>query len=251
MRVVLTMALGLLAAACGASGTGAGASSGAPEAPDGVWELTSGSRLVPGWPITLTIDGADAGGRAACNGYFGSVQIDGSALVFSALGATDMGCEPDVMAAESGFFRSLGGVDQWAIASGRLLLSGPDVSLTFDPVPEVPTAELVGTTWTLEGLVSGEAVRSPDAGTTATLRLDADGTLVGGTGCRDLSGRWIEAGGEVVFTDFAAEGECPGQHADQDGFVVTVLGDGFRAEIEGDRLTVTSVGGEGLQYRAG
>ena len=135
-------------------------------------------------------------------------------------------------------------------ASQQLLLSGPEVALTFRPVPPLPTADLVATTWTLETLIAGETATSVVAGTSATLRLEADGTHRGSTGCRAFTGRWIEAGGEVVFTDFAAEGECSPELADQDGFVIGVLEGGFRPVIEGDRLTITTSGGDGLQYRA-
>jgi hypothetical protein len=35
---------------------------------------------------------------------------------------------------------------------------------------------------------------------------------------------------------------CPADLANQDGYVVGVLGDGFTVAIEGDRLTVTAMG---------
>ena len=40
----------------------------------------------------------------------------------------------------------------------------------------------------------------------------------------------------------SATGECPADQADQDGFVVTVLGDGFQAQIDGNQLTLTAHG---------
>ncbi len=86
-------------------------------------------------------------------------------------------------------------------------------------------------------------------GEPATLELRADGTLVGSTGCRSLSGSYTVAGDEVVFTEFSADGECPSELQSQDDQVVTVLGDGFTVEIDGDRLTLTSSGSEGLVYR--
>jgi hypothetical protein len=49
---------------------------------------------------------------------------------------------------------------------------------------------------------------------------------------------------------FGAHGECGADVEDQDGRVVSVLGDGFTVEIDGDRLTVTAAGGEGLSYKA-
>jgi len=48
---------------------------------------------------------------------------------------------------------------------------------------------------------------------------------------------------------FAADGECPSDLVWQDGQVITVLEGGFIVEIDGDRLTVTSSGGEGPTRR--
>ena len=55
---------------------------------------------------------------------------------------------------------------------------------------------------------------------------------------------------KVQFTEFAAQGECPQDLQFQDNLVVTVLGDGFRISIEGNTLTLTIAGDEGLIYRA-
>jgi heat shock protein HslJ len=57
-------------------------------------------------------------------------------------------------------------------------------------------------------------------------------------------------GSEVLFPNFAADGDCPNALWDQDSQVVTVLGDGFVPVVDGDSLTLNSVGGEGLVYRA-
>jgi hypothetical protein len=56
-------------------------------------------------------------------------------------------------------------------------------------------------------------------------------------------------GDEVLFTSFTADGECPEHLAAQDSHVVGVLGDGFRAAIDGERLTITNDGPLGLGYR--
>ena len=53
----------------------------------------------------------------------------------------------------------------------------------------------------------------------------------------------------MLFSSFRMAGECPAELAEQDGLIVNVLGDGFTTAIEGDRLTLTSRGEEGLVYR--
>lgn len=217
------------------------------------WQLVRGTGpdgaipLVDGWPITLTFDEDTFGGTAACNGYGGSYTFDGSAITLSELGWTDMGCDGSVMASQNVFLESLVLVGSAEQADDQLLLTGGGVELTFAPETPVPTAELVGTTWLLDTLVEGEAA-STVQGDPATLLLDAEGNVSGGTGCRSFTGTYIINGGSVLFPDFGMQGECPAQLTAQDGLVVNVLGDGFTVQIDGDRLTLFSVGNEGLSY---
>lgn len=106
------------------------------------------------------------------------------------------------------------------------------------------------TTWTLETLVDGDVAMAP-MGEPATLELRADGTFSGSTGCRPFDGQWVERGEQLLATTFAmGDVACPAELSDQDGHVVTVIGDGFVPTIDGDRLTLTDAGGLGLVYRA-
>ncbi|MGB7980212.1 MAG: META domain-containing protein [Candidatus Nanopelagicales bacterium] len=214
----------------------------------GDWVLAEGIDVVDGYPVTLSIDGTTAGGRSACNSYGARVVLDGSAVRFDQVSSTDMGCDPAVMDVEAAYVDALVQVRSWSIASGQLQLDGP-TPLVFDPRPAVPTEALVDTTWTLESLVSGDTVQSVH-GQPATLVLLSDGTLTAGTGCRTLSGRWVQSGAEVFLPELAADGDCPADLAGQDNHVVSVLGDGFTAQVDGNVLTVTSMGDKGLVYRA-
>lgn len=227
---------------------GGGASSGTE--PNGDWILVSGVPLVDGYPISFSFDEPEFGGRAACNQYGGMVDIGDDVWELGQMYMTEMACEPGVMESEQAYLAALGEVSGWFSADGVLTLTGPDPELVFERAPEVPTEALVGTAWTLVAVVENDAVSST-VGDPATLVLSDDGTVAGSTGCRTLSGSWIEADGQIFFPEFGADGECPPDVAGQDNVVVTVLGDGFRATIEGDVLTLTSMGGEGLVYRTG
>ncbi|MEA2001312.1 MAG: META domain-containing protein [Actinomycetota bacterium] len=77
------------------------------------------------------------------------------------------------------------------------------------------TAALVATLWTLETLIKGETA-STVGGDPATLVLAADGTLAASTGCRTLSGTWVENGGVIVVPTLSADGECPADLSRQD-----------------------------------
>ena len=132
-----------------------------------------------------------------------------------------------------------------------LALTGPDVMLRYELMPPTPIAELVGTTWVLESLVTGDTVTSAQG--TPTLRLDANQTYTGSTGCRSFSGEWAERGGRLEFPSGGIDQlGCRAPLRAQDSLVFQTLGNGFLAEftVDGQKLTVTVPDGSGLVYRA-
>jgi heat shock protein HslJ len=222
--------------------------------PTGSWRMADGPvPPIDGWDVTVTIDGEQIGGTAACNTYGGTVawDEDGSFSV-GELAQTEMACEPAaVMDLERVFLTSLAGATEFAVAGDRLTLVGDGDTWTFELLPPAPTADLVDTTWQLDGYVTGDAVSNELGMDGATLVLGSDGTVTGSTNCRSLSGTWVESGTEILLTELSAEGACPDAPAsDLDGRILEVLGDGFIAEIDGRRLTLTSQGGVGLTYTA-
>ncbi len=222
---------------------------------EGSWQLDSGTvrdepvPLVTGHRITLTIEGDSATGGAACNRYGGTIRIDGDSLSLGGITATEMGCQPAVMSSEEAYLAALRLVDTLRRDGAVLVLSGGETVLRFSRLPPVPMAELLGAAWLLESMIDGETT-APTEGEEATLELRADRTLSGLTGCRQLTGTYVVEGDEILATELAAEGRCPKDLADQDAHVVTVLGDGFTVAIEGDHLTLMSMGNLGLVYRS-
>lgn len=250
------LAVALTLVACGSAGTPPTSPSGEPFEPQGSWELTSGHAggvdipIVDDHPITLTIEGSEIGGTAACNSYGGRLTVTGGRLEIRDLGMTAMGCEEPVLAAESAYTAALTAVESIGGDGGELVLSGPDVELRFAALAPPPTAELVDTVWVLETLFVGD-VASSTLGQPATLELHSDGTFIGSTGCRSFSGDWRERGEQIVAPSFAMDGpDCPADLSQQDGHVVSVIGDGFVASVVEDLLTLTDPGGVGLVYRA-
>ena len=224
--------------------------------PQGTWELVEG--VVTGLPvpilddyrITLTIEGSNIGGTAACNSYGGRLAVVGGRLRIQDLEQTSMGrCDERAMDAELLYMGGLVDVDSIRLDGDELLLTGPGVDLRFSEVASPPTAEIVDTVWVLETLVSGEAAAST-VGEPATLELRSDGTIHGGTGCRSFDGTWVERGDEIGTPSLAMDDRvCPPDLQDADGHVVSVVGDGFRASVEGNRPTLTD-GANGLVYLA-
>jgi heat shock protein HslJ len=247
-------AAALLLAACGAAPGGSPPA--AAPAPDGSWQLVSGSgpegplATVEGRAITLDVEEGQIGGISACNHYGASAQIHGERLELGELVQTQMGCEPEVMAAERAYLAALARAERIRRSGSRLVISGPAAELRFAELPPVPLDEL-GTTMELETLVEGGVARTPVA--PARLRLADDGTLEGDTGCRRVSGRYVIRAGEVLVTRLSTDdpdGECPPEAEAQDRLVLAVLGDGFSVDADGDRVTLTS-NRDSLVFHAG
>ncbi len=252
----LFLALLLVFAACGDKPTGSNGREGDVRGLDGAWVLvaaTVGGRTVvlnDQYRVTMTIDGSEISGRAACNGYGGAVSIEDGTFFLNEVFLTAMGCEPEVMEVESMFMQGLSKVTSAARSGDTALLTGDGVDYTFEIVPPVPTADLIGPTWVLDTIIRGDTASSTTStADPATLSFDLDGTFTGSTGCREISGQYVVTGDTVQFTSFGATGECANDVASQDGQVIAVLESGFTVEIDGNRLTVLAPGGEALSYR--
>ena len=247
----------LVLAACGGSGS---TPQSAPRDgdPQGDWQLVAGTvngREVPildEHRITLALEGSRVSGTAACNGYGGTLRVEGNRLRIEDLAQTTMACVDEAaMTAEAIYMSGLANVESIGLDGDELLVQGAGVDLRFVELAPPPTADIVDTVWTLETLVMGD-VASSALGEPATLELRrSDGTVHGSTGCREFDGTWVEQGDEILtpklFTDDRA---CPPELQEADSHVLAVIGDGFRASVDGDQLTLTDDGGAGLVYRA-
>lgn len=240
--------LALLLSGCSLLSGGASASL------DGEWLLQASTNqgqaipIVAGSKITLKIDGTQAGG-SACNHYGGTIQVSGSSITISALSMTEMACQEPLMAAESAYLAALPRVTTAARNGNSLVLTGPQVELRFAIIPPAANANLVGTTWVLESLITGEAVSST-VGERVTLEFSGDGKLAASTGCRSVTGTYEVADGQVqVSLDPYDTIGCAQEVGAQDARILEVLSSGFGIAIEGDRLTVTA-GDKGIGYRA-
>lgn len=223
---------------------------------DGAWVLRSGTYdgrelpLLDTHPVTLVLDGHQAYGISACNHYGGTVTRHDDEVSFGELGGTDMACMPrSAMDLERDYLTALAGITAADRTGDSLVLSGNGTTLTFAFEPPPPTADLVGTTWVLESLITGDSASSVAGHPTLLLR--ADGTVSGSTGCRTFEGTWVERGAQLDFVEFGMGDEtCSPALTPQDSHVVVVLGDGFTAAVDGPTLTVSDPDGNALVYRA-
>jgi heat shock protein HslJ len=261
--VAFLLSLALLVIACGA---GPGPSSSAPVSPDpststggpvdatGDWRLVNGTNdgvaipIVADADITLDITGSSISGRSACNQYGGEVVVRDGQVQFGDLFMTEMACAEPVMASEAAYHAALAKVRAATRDGDTLTLSGPGVELVFELVVPPPAAELVETDWVLDSIITGDAVSSAMGGP-AGLRFGADGSMAGSTGCRAFTARYVDAEGITMVSDLALDAvACPGDLAAQDAAVVAVLGERFRAVVEGQHLTLAAAGDQGLGY---
>lgn len=235
------------------------------ETVQGDWVLASGHldgeeiALVDGWNVTMSIDGDRIGGTAACNSFGGTVAVRdelglGGPFVVGELSWTEMGCEPEVMELEQQFLAALGRVDSYELADTLSLAeTGVGTGLQFERVEPVADTELVGVTWRLDTLITGDAASNSPGMDDAFIEFHDDGTLAGSTSCRRLEGEWVLQGATVQVPTLAAiddptVGVCAPESEALDGAIIAVVESGMTVEIVGNRLTLTAPGGDGLSF---
>jgi heat shock protein HslJ len=177
------------------------------------------------------------------------MERSGSTITIDALSMTEMGCDEATMALEAAFLAALAAVTSADRAESSLLLEGPGVELTFAlDVPE-PDASLVGTSWALESMVTGDAVSSVLG--PATLVFEEDGTMRGSTGCREFTARYELSGADLRVSDLVADQvECEEGVASQDAHVLETFDGQVRLSIDASRLSISGTD-RGLDYLAG
>ena len=257
---------------CGGGYRSGGSDAGGDASLVGHWELTQAEppiEVPDDARVTLTVedDGGQllAGGTAACNSYGGRLQAGDGSWSLEELSWTEMGCDEPRMAAEAAYLDALLAVDGWSVDGDTLTLTGTDVTLTFTRLAEVEQAALTGTTWVLDGLLSGRGEDTSVSSVAvdvepAELRLEADGTFTLFTGCRDFAGAWTTSGDELALPSWGQATDSRGVTPDgdldcsdsaeaQERTVLEVVEGGAMPVVEGDRLTLRQ-GGTGLVFRA-
>jgi len=86
-------------------------------------EEVAGQPVVGGAEPSLSVaaDGK-VNGNTGCNGYFGSVIIDGEAMAFGNLGATRKACPEPTMSQEDRLLRALDSTRGYRLQDGSLML---------------------------------------------------------------------------------------------------------------------------------
>ena len=207
--------------------------------------------------LDFSENGVDLGGTTGCNSYFASYSVDGVFLVFGGVGMTEMACEEPLMEQEADVLAVFAGQTPYAVGDGTLTVGDPAVSsLVFVPRNVAfPDAELTGTQWIGESIITGDAVSTMVIGSPVTMTIDAaSSSATGSTGCNDYNASVEWSRTEITFGSMeATERGCtePGV-MEQEGFVLELLQGELVYTINGDRLTILEPGGiNGLNFVAG
>ena len=209
--------------------------------------------LVPGTRIRLDLRDVDLTVSAGCNTMGARYHLDGGQLILEQMSTTDMGC-PAQLGAQDAFVAQLLAAHPTVTLTGNdlTLESGSIVVKLMDRTVVDPDRPLVGPTWTVESIISGDAVSSvPNDAPPATLVFNADGTLTVFTGCNQGSAKWSSAGAVIAVSELVlTKKACAGSGAALESAVVAVLRAGSLGEtISADSLTLQA-GSSGLQLRA-
>jgi heat shock protein HslJ len=113
---------------------------GASDPTTNAWVLEAGTLdgsdipIVEGHPITLIFDEPEgtAGGKSACNQWFGGYTLSGNELTFTDVGGTMMACTDEgVMDSEAAFLDAMSQVELFTMEGDELNLTGEAVDLLF------------------------------------------------------------------------------------------------------------------------
>lgn len=208
--------------------------------------------LVEGTVIRLSFDDGSLSASAGCNNMFGGYTIVDGVLVVDAMGMTEMGCDPDLMAQDQSLAAFLG-------SRPTITLSGNDLTLTsetttiqlLDREVAEPDQPLVGPLWMLESIITADAVSSVPVGASATIRFNEDGTVEIQPGCNSAGGTYTVDGDTITFANIATtDMACLGARGELEATVMGILSAGpVTYSIDSGSLTIMA-GNQGLQFSA-
>lgn len=214
----------------------------------------TGVTLVPGTTIRITFQDGQLTAQAGCNTMSGGYSIvDGKLASDGPWATTEMGCDPARHAQDQWLANFLSSGPTVEVEGDKLTLtSGETVIELLDREVAQPDLQLTGQTWTLNSIITGDAVSSVPTGVTATLQFNDDGTVSFQSGCNSGGGNYAVDGQTVTFSNLiTTEMACPGPQSDVEAAFLAVLGaESNDFAIDADQLTLLA-GEDGLQFVAG
>jgi heat shock protein HslJ len=198
--------------------------------------------LAPNTQIRLNFDAdGNLGASAGCNTIGGTWRLDGAVLTFEGGGMTEMGCDEPRHAQDEWLATFLASKPQVALDGSDLALKSADTVISLvDREIAQPDLPLVGTSWTVSSIVSGDAVSSIPDRAVATLQIAADGRVRIKTGCNEAGGTVTVDGTSIRFVDLVTtDMACQGAAGQLEQAVMAVLNaDSLTWSIDASGLTI-------------
>jgi len=206
--------------------------------------------VLPDTRITLEFKDGKIGGRAGCNTYFASYEIEGDSLTVGVIGVTEMYCAPEALMTQEGeYLAALQSAALYRVVDDKLEIVNGDgeTLLSFSVLEPTP---LTGTTWRLTGFNDGKGGSvSLLNGTEITALFDDEGGLSGTAGCNnykasyEIDGRTISIGPAAATRMMCAK---PDGIMEQESAYLSMLESAAAYRIKGDSLGVFDAGGTRL-----
>ena len=198
--IMCTGALMLLVLpSCGSDGGG----SSTPASLDGTsWSLITvgDTSAQPGG--MLSFNGGKLTGATGCNSFGGTYQQSGDSLTITLGPTTRIGCPPPLDAQERSVFKALSSTAGFTEQSGTLtLLDGSGATLLT--YTRLSASALVGVTWEVTGINTGNAVNSPVLGSKVTATFGENGRVTGTAGCNTYTTGYT-LDGDTLAVDLVA-----------------------------------------------
>lgn len=260
MRLVfVTVPLLLVLASCGDRPGGQG--QGAPDPLRGrvflATSVTEDGRpraLVAGTELSVefTEDGRLIA-QAGCNMMQGPVNTaEGKLVVEGGLSMTEMGCDQPRHDQDSFVAALLGASPAWQLTGDRLTITSGTTTLDLAPREAVkPDKALVGTTWVLDTVLEGETASSLPAGAPEVTIVFDDEKVTAITHCNGVGADYTIDGNKIKFTPGPSTLKmCSPEIKRGETAVAEVLVGEATYDISGDRLTITTSFGKGIQLHA-
>jgi heat shock protein HslJ len=204
--------------------------------------------------IKVTLDFGNEGqitGSAGCNHYFASYVLKGTAITIGQAGSTEMYCTtPGVMDQESAYLTLLNRAKTFSVEGDRLTVADAKGTIILSFTKTVPPVQepLIGTNWSLDSFITGDAVSSVLAGTSITAVFGADGSVSGTAGCNRYFASYNVTGTSLSISSVGSTKMACGTPGvmQQESMFLTDFGKAKSFTIKGDRLSLADAKGTTL-----
>jgi heat shock protein HslJ len=207
-------------------------------------ESVEGHALVPDTSLRLSFDDGQLSAQAGCNSLSGAYDVVDDRLTVPGDGmiTTDMGCDPERHAQDEWLAALLQDRPRVDLQGSSLTLTTADATLHLvDRTVADPDRPLVGTRWTVDTVLQGDAASSVPDDHPVTLALLDDGALTAASdGCTSVrvevsidSEEGVLHIGEVIVDAIG----CP---TPWDEAVQLLRAGRIEFDIEATRLTLTA-----------